>query len=130
MKACADAIRAWAVYRLDGKVAPMPAALLLALAIMVEVAATLALRAADGFTRLLPSVGVVAGYATAFFLLGLVLRSIPVSIAYAVWSAVGTGTIALIGMTVLDEPAGAIRIISLVLILVGVMGLNLAGGTN
>jgi small multidrug resistance pump len=108
----------------------MPAALLLALAIVVEVAATLALRSADGFTRLLPSVGVVAGYATAFFLLGLVLRSIPVSVAYAVWSAVGTGTIALIGMTVLDEPAGAIRIVSLVLIVVGVVGLNLAGGTN
>ena len=108
----------------------MQAAFLLALAIAVEVAATLALRASDGFTRLAPSIAVVAGYATAFFLLGLVLRSIPVSVAYAVWSGVGTGTIALIGMTLLDEPAGAIRIASLVLIVVGVVGLNLAGSSH
>jgi small multidrug resistance pump len=108
----------------------MPAGVLLAFAIAVEVAATLALRAADGFTRLLPSLGVITGYATAFFLLGLVLRSMPVSVAYAVWSAVGTGIIALIGMTLLDEPAGAVRIASLALIVVGVVGLNLAGGTR
>ena len=108
----------------------MHAAVLLTLAIAVEVAATLALRASDGFSRLGPSLVVIAGYATAFFLLGLVLRSIPVSVAYAVWSAVGTGTIALIGMTLLDEPAGAIRIASLVLIMVGVVGLNLAGSAH
>jgi small multidrug resistance pump len=108
----------------------MPAGLLLTLAIAVEVAATLALRASDGFTRLVPSIVVVAGYGTAFFLLGLVLRSIPVSVTYAVWSAVGTGTIALIGMTLLDEPAGAIRIASLALIMVGVVGLNLAGSAH
>ncbi len=108
----------------------MPAGLLLALAIAVEVAATLALRASDGFTRVGPSVAVVAGYATAFFLLGLVLRSIPVSVAYAVWSAVGTAVVALIGMTLLDEPAGAIRVASLVLIVVGVVALNLAGSAH
>jgi small multidrug resistance pump len=108
----------------------MPAGILLGLAIVVEVAATLALRASDGFTRLVPSLVVVSGYATAFFLLSLVLRSIPVSVAYAVWSAVGTGTIGLIGMTLLDEPAGALKITSLVLIVVGVVGLNLAGGTR
>jgi small multidrug resistance pump len=108
----------------------VPASLLLTLAIALEVAATLALRASDGFTRVGLSIAVVAGYATAFFLLGLVLRSIPVSVAYAVWSAVGTGTIALIGMTLLDEPAGAIRIVSLVVIMVGVVGLNLAGGAH
>lgn len=108
----------------------MPAPVLLTLAIAVEVAATLALRASDGFTRIGPSIAVVAGYATAFFLLGPVLRTIPVSVAYAVWSAVGTGTIALIGMALLDEPAGAIRIVSLVLIMVGVVGLNLAGSAH
>jgi small multidrug resistance pump len=108
----------------------MPAGLLLTLAIAAEVAATLALRASGGFTRPGASIAVVAGYATAFFLLGLVLRSIPVSVAYAVWSAVGTGTIALIGMTLLEEPAGAIRIASLVLIMVGVVGLNLAGSAH
>jgi small multidrug resistance pump len=108
----------------------VPASLLLTLAIVLEVAATLALRASGGFTKLAPSIVVVAGYGTAFFLLGLVLRSIPVSVAYAVWSAVGTGSIALIGMTLLGEPGGAIRIVSLALIMVGVVGLNLAGSTH
>jgi small multidrug resistance pump len=118
------------LYRPDGIVGRMPAAVLLAFAIAVEVAATLALRASDGFSRIGPTIAVVVGYGMAFFLLGLVLRSIPVSVAYAVWSAVGTGTIALIGMTLLDEPAGAIRIASLVLIMVGVAGLNLAGSAH
>jgi|ERR687895_1638689 multidrug transporter EmrE-like cation transporter len=108
----------------------MPAGVLLTLAIAVEVAATLALRASDGFARIGPTIAVVAGYGTAFFLLGLVLRTMPVSVAYAVWSAVGTGTIALIGMTLLDEPAGVLRVACLVLIIVGVVGLNLAGSTN
>jgi len=63
----------------------MAASLLLTLAIALEVAATLALRVSDGFTKLAPSIVVVVGYGTAFFLLGLVLRSIPVSVAYAVW---------------------------------------------
>jgi len=108
----------------------MAASLLLTLAIALEVAATLALRVSDGFTKLAPSIVVVAGYGTAFFLLGLVLRSIPVSVAYAVWSAVGTGSIALVGMTLLGEPGGAIRIVSLALIMVGVVGLSLAGSAH
>ena len=105
----------------------MPAGLLLALAIAAEVTATLALRASDGFSRLGPSVVVVVGYGVAFFLLALVLRSIPVSVTYAVWSGVGTGAVAVIGMTVLGEPASVLRVLSLVLIIAGVIGLNVEG---
>jgi small multidrug resistance pump len=105
----------------------MPPVLLLALAIAVEVAATVALRSSDGFSRPVPSVMVVLGYALAFYLLALVLRSIPVSVAYAVWSGIGTAAVAVIGMTVLGEPAGALKLASLVAIVVGVVGLNLAG---
>jgi len=108
----------------------VPPLLLLALAIAVEVGATVALRSSDGFTRLVPSLIVVVGYVVAFYLLAVVLRSISVSVAYAVWAGVGTAAVAVIGMTVLGEPAGALKIVSLVLIIVGVVGLNLAEGAR
>jgi small multidrug resistance pump len=88
------------------------------------------LRSSDGFSRLVPSLLVVVGYVLAFYLLALVLRSIPVSVAYAVWSGIGTAAVAVIGMTVLGEAAGALKIASLVLITVGVVGLNLAEGAQ
>lgn len=88
------------------------------------------LRSSDGFSRLVPSLLVVVGYVLAFYLLALVLRSIPVSVAYAVWSGIGTAAVAVIGMTVLGEAAGALKIASLVLITVGVVGLKLAEGAQ
>ena len=106
----------------------MPAGVLLALAITAEVAATVALRSTHGYSRPLPLVVVILGYGAAFFLLGLVLRSVSVSVAYAVWSAVGTAAIAVIGMALLGEPVTALKVASLGLIIAGVVGLNLAGG--
>jgi small multidrug resistance pump len=108
----------------------VPAGVLLALAIASEVAATVALRATHGYSRPLPLLVVILGYGAAFFLLGLVLRSIPVSVAYAVWSAVGTAAIAVIGMAILGEPVTALKVASLALIIAGVVGLNLAGGVG
>ena len=108
----------------------MPAGLLLALAIASEVVATVALRSTHGYSRPLPLLVVILGYGAAFFLLGLVLRSIPVSVAYAVWSAVGTAAIAVIGMAILGEPVTALKVASLALIIAGVVGLNLAGGVG
>jgi small multidrug resistance pump len=105
----------------------MPAGVLLALAIAVEVCATLALRTSDGFSKLGPSLFVVAGYATSFWLLSLVLRDISLSTSYAIWSGAGTAALAIIGMAVLGESATALKIASIVLIVVGVIGLNLAG---
>jgi small multidrug resistance pump len=105
----------------------MPAGLLLALAIAVEVCATLALRASDGFSKLAPTIAVVAGYATSFWLLSLVLRHISVGTSYAIWSGAGTAALAVIGMLALDEPATALRIGSIALIIVGVIGLNIGG---
>jgi len=106
----------------------VPAGLLLALAIAVEVAATLCLRASDGFSRPLPSVFVVVGYLISFWLLARVLKEIDVGTTYAIWAGAGTAAIALIGMVALGEPVTALRVASLVLIVVGVVGLNLAGG--
>lgn len=105
----------------------MPVGLLLALAITSEVAATVALRYADGFTKLGPSVIVVLGYASSFWLLSLILKQMAVGTTYAIWAGVGTAAVALIGIVALGEPATALKIGSLALIIAGVIGLNLNG---
>ena len=102
-------------------------ALYLAAAIASEVIGTLALKASDGFSRPLPAVIVVAGYGVSFWLLALVLKHLSVGTTYAVWSAVGTAAIALIGMLVYGETANALKLASLALIVAGVVGLNAAG---
>jgi small multidrug resistance pump len=105
----------------------MPPGALLAVAIAVEVGATISLRYSDGFTRPLQSAIVVVGYALSFYLLALVLRDISVSTAYAVWSGAGTAAVAIIGMALLGEPATALKVGSILLIIVGVIALNLSG---
>ncbi len=102
-------------------------ALYLGLAIASEVVATLALKASDGFSRPLPMVLVVAGYGVSFWLLALVLKHLSVGTTYAVWSAVGTAAIAGIGIVAYGETANALKLASLALILLGVIGLNAAG---
>ena len=105
----------------------MPPGALLAVAIAIEVGATISLRYSDGFSKPLPSAIVIAGYAISFYLLALVLRDISVSTAYAVWSGAGTAAVAIIGMAILGEPANAVKLGSIVLIVVGVIALNLSG---
>ena len=105
----------------------MPVALLLSFAIVTEVAGTVALRYSDGFTRLLPSAFVVLGYGISFWLLALVLRELSVGTTYAVWSAAGTALIAVVGVFAFGEPATALKLASLALIIIGVVGLNMAG---
>src|SRR3954451_25087626 len=105
----------------------MPAVYLL-IAILSEVAGTVALKYTDGFTRLAPSTAVVAGYGVSFWMLALVLRELPLGLTYAVWAAVGTALIAAIGIVAFGEPATTLKLLSLSLIIAGVVGLNLAGG--
>ena len=105
----------------------MPVGLMLALAIGSEVAATISLRYSHGFSVLLPSLIVVAGYATSFFLLSLVLKELSVGTTYAIWAGAGTAAIAVIGIVALGEPATALKLASLALIIAGVIGLNLSG---
>ena len=104
----------------------MPA-ILLTIAILAEVAGTVALKYTDGFTNLGPSALVVAGYGLSFWMLALVLRDLPIGLTYAVWAAVGTALIAAIGIVAFGEPATTLKLLSLGLILAGVVGLNLAG---
>jgi small multidrug resistance pump len=98
---------------------------LLLLAIGVEVAATALLPKADGFRDPLWSLAVIAGYALSIWLLAVVVRSMPVSVAYAVWAGLGTAAVAVIGFLFLGEPMGLLKATSLGLIVLGVVGLNL-----
>jgi multidrug transporter EmrE-like cation transporter len=104
----------------------MPA-LYLSIAILSEVAGTVALKYTEGFTRLGPSTVVVAGYGLSFWMLALVLKELPIGLTYAVWAAVGTALIAAIGIVAFGEPATTLKILSLGMIIAGVVGLNLAG---
>ena len=102
-------------------------ALYLAFAIASEVIATVALKHTEGFSRPLPIALVVVGYAVSFWLLALVLKHLSVGTTYAIWSAVGTAAIALIGIAAYGEGASPLKLASLGLIIVGVIGLNAAG---
>lgn len=99
--------------------------LYLAVAIVAEVIATSALKASDGFSRLVPSIVVVVGYGIAFACLSLTLRTIPVGIAYAIWSGVGIVLIALVGYFALGQVLDAPALIGMGLILAGVLVINL-----
>ena len=108
----------------------MYAALLLLSAIGIEVGATASLSRTRGFHDPGWSVAVVAGYAVSIWLLSLVVRTMPVSIAYAVWSGVGTAAVAVIGYLWLGESMTMTKALCLLLIVGGVVGLNLAGGAH
>ena len=96
-------------------------------AIGSEVIATSALKASDGFSRLVPSVVVVAGYAASFYCLSIALRAIPLGVVYAVWSGVGTALIALIGVVFFRETLGLAGAAGIALIIGGVVLLNVSG---
>ncbi len=104
----------------------MNAWIALVFAILTEVAATVALKSA-GEGSLPAIVVVVAGYLASFVLLAVVLRSIEVGTTYAIWAGAGTALVATIGIVALGEAVSAAKIASLGLIVVGVIGLNLAG---
>ena len=101
----------------------------LAIAIVSEVVATSALKSAEGFTRLVPSVLVVVGYALAFYFLSLTLRTIPLGIAYASWAGVGVALVALVGWVVYHQALDIAALIGIALIVSGVIVLNLFSKT-
>jgi small multidrug resistance pump len=101
--------------------------LLLAGAIGSEVVATTALKASDGFSRLLPSAVVVVGYVASFGLLAIVLRELPVGTVYAVWSAVGTVGVALLGLALFGEVMNPAKALGIALVVGGVALLYSAG---
>lgn len=99
--------------------------LFLVLAIISEVAGTSALKAAEGFTNFWPSTIVVLGYASAFYFLSLTLKTIPVGIAYAIWSGVGTVLIALVAWVFMKQRLDLPAVAGILLIIAGVLVINL-----
>ena len=97
----------------------------LGLAIFSEVIATASLKSTEGFTRLVPSIVVLVGYSAAFYFLSLTLDTIPIGIAYAVWSGVGVATITLVSFVLYDQKIDAAGLIGIGLIVAGVVVLRL-----
>jgi len=98
----------------------------LSAAILLEVAGTTAMRLSEGFTRLVPSVLIFVFYIASFALNTLVIRVLGLSVVYGVWSGVGTVLTALIGIYYFREPVTAVKMVSIGLIVIGVMGLHSA----
>lgn len=93
---------------------------------LFEVAWAVGLKYTEGFTRLWPSVGTAVAFLVSLGLLSWAMRDLPVGTAYAVWVGIGAVGTAVIGMTVLGEPASLVRVLSLGLIVAGIVGLKLS----
>lgn len=102
----------------------------LVLAIAMEVSGTTCMKLSEGFTKWFPSVLMLVFYVLSLSMITLALKKIPVSVAYAVWSGMGTALIASIGMLWFREAVTPIKLFSLGLIIAGVVGLNLSGGVH
>lgn len=99
----------------------------LIVAIVAEVVGTTSIKLSEGFTRPLPSAAIFVFYGLSLVMLNLALKEIELSFAYAVWSGVGMACIAAIGILGFSEPLTALKLASLGLIVMGVVGLNVSG---
>ena len=104
--------------------------LILVLAILSEVVGTVALKASEGFGRLGPTALVVVGYGLTFYFLGLALKQIPLGVAYAIWSGLGTAGAVLAGVMLWRESLNPAGMVGIALIVVGVLILNLFPGAS
>lgn len=104
--------------------------IILILSGLLETGWALSLKASDGFSKLWPSVSFVVMLAASMAGLAFALRSLPIGTAYAVWVGIGAVGTAVLGVLWLGEPMSALKLVSLILIVAGVVGLNLAGGSH
>ncbi|MEZ5455858.1 MAG: multidrug efflux SMR transporter [Lysobacteraceae bacterium] len=104
--------------------------LFLAVAIITEVTATSALKSSESFTRLIPSLIVVAGYGASFYFLSFTLKTIPVGIAYAVWSGLGVALVTAIAWVFHNQKLDSWGFLGIGLIVAGVAVLNLLSKAN
>lgn len=98
---------------------------LLLLAGLMEIGWVIGLKYSEGFTRLVPSVLMIAAIAASMLLLGMAVKSIPLGTAYAVWTGIGAAGTVVVGILLFHEPATAIRLACVVMILAGIVGLKL-----
>lgn len=96
----------------------------LGMAIFSEIFGTTMLKLSEGFTNLFPSIGVIVGFGLSFYCLSLCLKTVPLSLAYAIWSGMGTALTVLIGVLLWRDPFSIITLVGLVLIIGGVVLLN------
>ena len=101
----------------------------LGLAIVSEVLATASLKSTEGFTRLVPSIVVLVGYSAAVYFLSLTLDTLPIGVAYAVWSGVGVATITLVSFVLYDQKIDLAGLVGIGLIVAGVVVLRLFSET-
>lgn len=101
----------------------------LTLAVVAEVIATSALKSSEGFTKLGPSLAVIVGYAIAFYALSLVLKTVPVALAYAIWAGMGIVLLAIVGAVIFKQIPDLPALIGMGLILVGVLIISLFSKT-
>lgn len=104
--------------------------LMLGIAIAAETIATSAMKASEGFTRAMPSIIVVLGYGVAFYVLSLTLKTIPIGIAYAIWSGVGIVLITLAGWILFGQKLDAPALVGMSLIIAGVVVMNVFSKTG
>ncbi len=104
--------------------------LYLTLAIIAEVAATSALKASEEFTKIGPSIVVVVGYGIAFYLLALVLRTMPVGITYAIWSGLGIVLVTIASIFLYEQIPDLPAILGMALIIAGVLIINVFSSTT
>ncbi|OHE82021.1 MAG: hypothetical protein A2X76_04645 [Lysobacterales bacterium GWF1_69_6] len=103
--------------------------LYLVLAGLLEVVWAVGLKYTEGFTRLGPSLLTAGAMAGSFYLLSLAMRSLPLGTAYGVWVGIGAVGAAIAGMVLFKEPATMLRVVSLVLVVAGIVGLKLSSAT-
>ena len=103
--------------------------LYLSIAIVAEVVATNALKASEEFSKLGPSIIVIVGYGIAFYLLSLVLKTIPVGVAYAIWSGAGIVLVAIVAAVIFKQVLDIPAIVGIVLIVSGVVVMNVYSKT-
>lgn len=99
----------------------------LILAIAFELAGTTCMKISNGFTKLLPVAGTLLAYTICFTFFALSLKKIPISVAYAIWGAAGITAVSIIGIFVFKESISVLKIISILFIVLGVIGLNFSG---
>jgi small multidrug resistance pump len=96
------------------------------LAIFLEVAATILMKLSNGLTRSVPTLGMFVLYGLSFIPMTIALKEMEVGAVYAIWSAVGTAAVAVLGVVVFHEQASALKALAIVLIIAGVVCLNLS----